>query len=168
MTIAKSNLMPGDATGKIVTDVAAKNRNKPHVSIDTFEVLTTDAEAGDILELMQIPTGAIINKISIINDTLDSVADLEFDLGFYDRDGVAVDVDILVDGSDELQTANTAMTQIYAPDVDSIGLQVYKVAVPAETVDPVQDYTLAITFTVVAATPVAGTLGFQVEWVHVN
>jgi len=169
MTILQSNIMPLDSTGKFKTELPPKNRNKIHVAMDNFEVETTDIDSGDIIELMQISTGAIINKIWILNDDLDSGSPtLTFDLGFYDRDGVAVDVDILVDGSTELQSANTVETLIYEAATDKVGDQVFEVAVPGTTVDPVQDYTLAITIDNVAATAVAGTLAFKVEWASIN
>lgn len=167
MSTLKSNLMPGDSTGKFITTGAGKNRNTVHISVDNFAVATTDAEAADQIHLLHIPTNAILNRVSILNDTLDSVADLVVDLGFYDKDGVVVDKDVLVDGSTEFQTANTSWVDLYRPTVLTVGDRVWEVAGVA-SVDPVEDYILALTVDVVAATPVAGDIAVEIEWMSIN
>ena len=167
MSTSKSNLMPGDSTGKYITTGGGKNRNTRHLSIDNFSVATADAEAGDIIQIMQIPSNAIINKITVLNDTLDSVADLTVDLGFYDKDGVVIDIDILAAATTEFQTANTAEATLYEPIVTTVGDQAWEVAGVA-SVDPVEDYILAFTIKVVAATPVVGDVAVRVDWTSIN
>lgn len=156
----------------------AKTYGRKRMISDNFEVAITDLEAGDIIILCPILSSAILHSFKIANDVLDSVADLTMDIGVCDADGVTVStLDSLDMFADENTTFQTATLPAAALDhaflltqdiVNAFGAQLWErinLHEAAEfTEDPVRLWFLCLRVGVVAATPVAGTIGFQVEY----
>lgn len=152
---------------------------------------------GDVVPICQLPKEAIVTSIKVINETLDSGTDAEFDIGIWkqkimssgiennpDGDGIqivdddqfeAIDQDIYVDATEELQTANLVLVELLAND-QGASTQVVNAADIYKTVreiagDEVGEepaaYFLGLKATISTVSGAAsGNIVFHVEWVQ--
>lgn len=159
----------------------ARTYGRKRVISGNFEAAITDLEANDVLMLCPIRSSAVLHSLKISNDDLDSVAGLSLDFGVCDKDGA--DVNTGAGDSRELLRTATAQGQgAVLPSaaveqrfvdasqnvVDGVGAQIWEM-VNLQTAgifaaDPNRLWFICIRVEVVAATPLAGTIGYQVEY----
>ena len=133
----------------------------------TVALATGDIDAGDIVLIAPVPSGATIKSIQLASDDLDSgTPALTWDLGLYTTAATPVAVDINYYGTViTLGQAVTVFTE-YSYDarpIEDCGQRVWEDA--AVSSDPGGHYYIALTVNVTAATAVAGDVSFIIEYV---
>lgn len=136
-------------------------------SSETVALLTTDIDANDIIHMLELPSNAKITSLVMYNDTLDSVADLTVDVGFYAArpfvDGTTayaanavIDFDALVTDSIALQAANIVGAELRyeTQNITTVNDEIWELAGLAS--NPNVPLRLSLTIGTVAATAVAG------------
>ena len=161
-----------------------------------LEIAAADViSGGDVVPICELPPEAIVTSIKVINDTLDSGTDALFDIGIYkttklsvgvqdnaDNDASEIvdesafevlDVDIYVDGTAELQTANDAVTPVEilasgtnAVDVDSIYKTVRVLGGITIGEDPAKYFLGLKAAVATVAGAAAGGVTFLVSWIQ--
>ena len=137
---------------------------------------TGDLDAGDVIMLCGVPTGAVILSILIAHDDLDTngTETLNFDVGIYSGiDDVAEtkDENVYATATNEDNASlfgikgSTEGALDYAWEARSIekaGQKVFEDA--GDTTDPDSEYFIGISIETVAATAAAGDLAFMVTY----
>ncbi len=155
-----------EATPRTMT--ATQNAHgRIRVNQGSVEVATTDIDASDIIHLAVLPAEASILKIWLAADDLDSGGPtLAFDLGVYSTAAVAKDIDAFASAI-VLGQAATKPTTDYANearDIDEVGQKLFLDA--GDTLaSHDEQYYISLTGSNVAATAVAGTISWIIEYV---
>ena len=178
MTTKKSALVDQiqDRTATDSSDlVSAVNHNGDLVTANgAVALLTTDIDADDVIVLCFLPHTAVVQKIEIANDDLDSNGSptLTFDVGLYDDvDGAtARDDDVYATVSTQFQAAAGFTDLAFeARDIAVNGQAVWADAgfadLAAAKASNLSGQYLAIHIDTVAATAVAGDVAFRVTYV---
>lgn len=151
--------------GAFETAPVARYGARQRVITGNFEVATTDIDASDIIVLARIPANATIQSILLSNDALDLGTALVFDLGIYDENQAVLDVNYFATLSVILASATAAPgTQLLheaATGADRVGDRLWEMGGVATDPGGVL-YDIAITFTTVATTAAAGTIGYEI------
>ncbi len=152
------------------------------MEIGTDDLVTT----GDVIPLCELPPEAIVTSIKMLNDDLDTGSPaLVVDIGIWKTtkasvslddilanqdDALVLDGDIYVDGMTALQAAVTTLTEYLgsgtnAVDIDDRYKSVRVLAGVTIGQDP-SKYFLGMKVLVNSATPAAGGIYAEVEWVQ--
>ncbi len=179
--------MAAATTRTTTNDSVVHNRGtKVFKAVIAMELGTDDlVTGGDVVPLCELPAEAIITSIKHLNDDLDSGGpSLVVDLGIYKirkglslddilangADAEVLDVDIYADGLTSFQAAVTTLTEILGSGSNAVDLDdrfnvVRVLAGVAIGEDPFK-YFLGFKPSVSAATPAAGGVYFEIEWVQ--
>lgn len=156
--------------------------------LDYISIVTGDLDAGDIIHTgIVIPSSAIMLDIKILNADLDTngTPTLTADFGLFALDKFTsttskvktihasrseIDADLFVDGTTELQSANTNFVSL-EPDATTFGSddrikRIWELL--GYDYDPQTRFILGITFPTGAATASAGDLIVRAEWLANN
>lgn len=152
------------------------------VAIESEAITTGELEVGDIVIYdIELPSNAVGVKLEVYNDDLDSngTPTLTLDVGVAAKEkfisktsgtetihlaDAVLDADLFVDGSTELQSANTTFVELaydaatYGPD--NAEKAVWELLGYDE--DPRTTFRIALTFAAAAATAAAGDLALRV------
>lgn len=159
----------GSQTAAPTPNNVANDGGRVRSKTGTLELVAGDLEAGDIVMLCGLPTGAIVKSIKLAADDLDSNAapTLAWNLGvFAAADDVAnTKVDNVYATAITLGQAATAFTEYAyeARGIEKCGQKVWEDA--GDSADPNSEYFVGLTVSIAAATGAAGTLSFDVEYV---
>lgn len=163
--ILNSVVNAGGTTAHVLPDVA-RSGGRMRVVTDNFEVATGDLTAADIIVLARLPANAVIHRLFICNDDLDAGTALLSDVGIYETDGTAVDIDAFADGDDFLSDAAAPpgedMRYLAASDPTDMGQRIWESG--GESADPSAMRDIAITIDTAATTAQAGTIGYRIEY----
>lgn len=178
MTTKKSSLVD-QIVDRTATDtqplVSAVNHNGDLVTANgSVACLTTDLDSTDVIVLCFLPWSAVVQRIDIANDDLDSNGSpaMTFDLGLYDDvDGAtARDADVYATDVTQFQAA-AGFTELSfeARGIELNGQAVWEDAglasLAAAKATNLSGAYLAITIDTVAATQAAGDIAFRVTYV---
>lgn len=163
-----SDVLTDLRSSPIVLGKRARKGNQ-NVIKGTIELATGDIDAGDIIHLCRVPMGASIQAIRIFNDDLDShgTPTLAANIGlYYVSDGTALDADCYATAITTLQAANVLGVDhaFEVRDIASINNEVWQDGGLSTQVDGLAY--ISLTISNAAATAVAGTLSFIVEYVN--
>lgn len=179
--------MAAATTRTISNDSGVYNRgSKVFKTLVHLEIGTDDeVTGGSVIPICELPAEAIVTSIKIMNDDLDSGGtDLEMDIGIWktkksiDLDDIfaneagaeAMDADIYVDGHEAFEAAVTTLTEYLGAGTNAVDLDDrYSTVRVLAGVDIGEDpfkYFLGMKCTQSAATPAAGGVFVEVEWVQ--
>ncbi len=170
MTTKQSSVLTNADAEPQVLNRSSEDGAKLRVKTGTLELATGDLDAADTVELVDLPTNAVVHSIQIANDDLDSDGSptLVMDVGLYDITdagalGAAKDDNVYASASTQLQAA-AGFTELAfsARNIDEAAQQVFEDA--GDTTDPAGVFRLVLTFDTGAATAAAGTLSYRVEY----
>lgn len=169
MSTKQSSIISNPTSTPVVLNAGAVDGGKVRHAIGTIELATTDIDLNDTIEICDLPTNAVVKRIWIANDDLDSAGPtITFDLGLYSITAAGAlstvkDVDAYANASTQLGSA-AGLTDLsnHTRNIDKIGQRVWQDAGDAS--DPGGSYRLVATIDAAATTPAAGTLSFQVEY----
>lgn len=171
MATKKSNLILNAETEPVVLNDGALEGGVSRNKTGTVELLTGELVPGQTVELLDLPPNAVVRKITLYNDDLDSdgTPTLTADVGLYTVDEndlvVVADIDAYASAITTLQAVNTAGVEVQfeARDIDKIEKRVFEdaglSAVPEDGL-----LRLVLTILAGAATAAAGTLSFNVQY----
>lgn len=168
MTTAKSTIVTNNDASPPTANPVHYLGGRVRIAMGEVALATTDLDAADIILLASLPTNANITGIWLKNTDMDSNATetLEFDVGVFTTAGVAKDAGIYYDGSADnvggFQNANIAWVDVYRGVASDVRNQLWADA--GDSTDPGGLYTIGVTVQGAAATAVAGTLGFKIEY----
>lgn len=153
--------------GAFQTAPVARYGARQRVITGNFEVATTDLDASDIIVLARLPATATIQSIRLSCDALDAGSSLAFDLGIYDENQAVLDVNYFATVSTIFQAAvNAPGTELRyeagTAGPDRVGDRLWEQGGVASPGPGGVMYDIAITFTTVAATAAAGTIGYEI------
>lgn len=162
MGIAKMDLVSNPEASPPVFTEAVKDKGKKRIRVSNMELATGDLDTGDIVYLCRLKSNESVLSIKLFTDELDGGSGLVTDVGLYNLDGTAADIDVYADGSTALQSAVAGTDFAFVTrDYAKMGQQVWQDA--GASVDGGGEYYLALTFATGAGTAQAGTLAIQVE-----
>lgn len=163
MSTKQSSLISNAEAEPQVLNAGAVDGGKMRIKVATVELATTDIDINDTIELCDLPTNAVVHRIWIANDDLDSGGPtITFDLGLYTQAMVAKDADVYANASTQLgAAAGFTNLAFLTRNIDKNGRRVWQDA--GDTSDPGGVYRLVMTIDAAATTPAAGTLSFIVE-----
>jgi len=166
MTTKDSNIITDfESTPQKYTDQLRVKGNVVR-DMDAFELATTDLDASDIVHLTVLPANAVVHRIALMSDDLDTngTPTLVADVGLYTTGGTAKDDDAFASAVTTLQAATTTWQEVQneALDIASLNKKVYEHA--GDSDDSEGEYYLSLTFDTGSATAAAGTLAFLVEY----
>jgi hypothetical protein len=166
VSTVKSTEITNTEASPHVQNLAGVAGGRIRIAQGTMEIaITSEDEVGDVILLARLPSSAVIISIELANDILDGVADLAYDVGIYDQDGVVVDADAYASAITQLQAAAAfASVENEARDIDNVGQPIYKDANALLTEDPGVEYDIGLTCTTPAATDAAGTLSYRIYY----
>lgn len=143
------------------------SHGRMRVAQGNMELATTDIDDDDIIMLAVVPGEAAVMHIWLGADDMDSgTPALAFDVGVYTVAGVVKDRDAFAAAITLGQAASKVTTDFVdeARDIDETGQKLYLDA--GDTLASHEsEYYIALTAETVAATAVAGTLAWKIEYV---
>ena len=179
--------MAATTTRTTTNDSVVHNRGtKVFKAIVAMEIGTNDqVTTGDVIPICELPPEAIVTSIKALNDDLDSGGtDIEFDIGIWKtKKGISLDdilaneVDteeldgsIYVDGLSAFEAAVTTLSEYLGSGTNAVDLDNRfntVIVLGGVTIgeDPFK-YFLGMKATQDSATPAAGGVYFEVEWVQ--
>ena len=154
----------------VISDVESGKKGSPgklmpgqtYSFATTFEVAEADSD-GSIYKLAMINSNMIPLEIEINCDAIAGATD--YDLGFYDNEGNAVDADVLMDGADinAGKAIGSEQNGLASLAVENIGKKVWELC--GKTVNTKENaYVLALTANTVGTA--AGTISVRGEFVQ--
>ncbi len=153
-------------TGAVFEAVpVSRHGGRQRVITGAFDVVAADCNAGDIIVLARLPANCTIQSIKLSNDTLDTGTNITFDVGVYDENQAVLSIDAYATDSIIFQSATAApgteMRHEAATLPERMGDAIWESAGVANDPGGVL-YDIAITIVVVAATPLTGTIGYEI------
>ncbi len=134
-----------------------------------FDVVAAQCNAADIIVLARIPAHCTVQSIKLCNDTLDTGTNITFDVGVYDENQAVISLDAFATDSIIFQSATAApgteMRHEAATLPERMGDALWEIAGVANDPGGVM-YDIAITIVVVAATPLTGTIGYEIIYTN--
>jgi len=174
-TVKSDNVTNVEANPIVVMD---KKSGELKSIIDQLEVaITSEDEVGDIILLSPIPSNAVLLDVRMMNDALDGVADLAYDIGLYysgiggsqvadgNSSGTVIDADCFATADITVQAATKVWTSVRfeADDIADVKKEAWDVG--GLSADPGGIFYVGFTVTTPAATDAAGTLVTRVDYI---
>ncbi len=174
-TVKSANVTNVEASPIVILD---RKKGRLKTIIDQIEVATTsEDEVGDIILLCPIPSNAVILDILQMNDALDGVADLAYDIGLYysgiggtqakdgNTSGTVVDADCFANADITTQAAVTAWTSVRFENDDIIDVEKEAWSAGGLSADPGGILYVGLTNTTPASSDAAGSLVMRVDYI---
>ena len=166
MAVEKSTEVTNATASPVTKNDAARDGGRVRGSTGAFEV-TTDVLDGtdDVILLARVPTNAVISKIIVGSDDLDSdgTPALAVDVGIFEEDGTAKDKNYYATAVTDFQAAfDPKEFQDEARPLEDKGQHLWEDA--GDTEDPGGYYYIGLGVETAAATAAAGTVAYEVIW----
>jgi len=151
-----------EATPQVKND-AAELHGVKRIAQGTIALAAGDLSANDTVMLAPVPAGASITSIKLFNDDLDTGSSLTANVGIFNTDASAVDVDAYASAITDLRAAVTSGTEVAfeARNINAMGNKVWEDA--GASSNPGGYYYIGLEFG--AAGTTAGDVSFIIEYV---